>query len=82
MTGLTVADPEHDRIAVDDVSFDIHAGEILGVASKVEGNGQSELVAATTDRRRGVRHDHPSRRRHHPMVGAAAAEAGLGLRPL
>jgi simple sugar transport system ATP-binding protein len=30
---------------VDDVSFDIHAGEILGIAG-VEGNGQSELVEA------------------------------------
>ncbi len=31
--------------AVDDVSFDVRAGEIIGIAG-VEGNGQSELLAA------------------------------------
>ena len=31
------------RIAVDDVSFEIHQGEIVGIAG-IEGNGQSELV--------------------------------------
>jgi simple sugar transport system ATP-binding protein len=30
---------------VDDVSFDVHAGEILGIAG-VEGNGQTELIEA------------------------------------
>ena len=34
-------------LAVDDVSFDLHAGEILGVAG-VQGNGQTELVEAIT----------------------------------
>ncbi len=33
------------RVAVDDVSFDIHQGEIVGIAG-IEGNGQSELVDA------------------------------------
>lgn len=33
------------RAALDDVSFTIHAGEVLGIAG-VEGNGQSELVEA------------------------------------
>jgi simple sugar transport system ATP-binding protein len=45
VVNLSVADPDHDRIAVDQVTFDIHAGEILGVAG-VEGNGQNELVSA------------------------------------
>jgi simple sugar transport system ATP-binding protein len=31
------------RIAIDDISLDIHKGEIVGIAG-VEGNGQSELV--------------------------------------
>lgn len=35
------------KIAVEAVSFDVHAGEILGVAG-VEGNGQTELVECLT----------------------------------
>lgn len=34
---------ELERVVVDDVSFDVHRGEILGIAG-VEGNGQSELI--------------------------------------
>jgi ABC-type uncharacterized transport system ATPase subunit len=41
---LTVRDRE-GRAVVDDVSFTIHAGEVLGIAG-VEGNGQAELVEA------------------------------------
>ncbi|NUP63856.1 MAG: ABC transporter ATP-binding protein [Nonomuraea sp.] len=36
---------EGKRLLLDDISFDIHAGEILGIAG-VEGNGQSELIEA------------------------------------
>ena len=42
--GLTVRDV-HGNAAVDDVSFTVHDGEILGVAG-VQGNGQSELAEA------------------------------------
>jgi ABC-type uncharacterized transport system ATPase subunit len=42
--GLTVLAPD-GRAVVDDVSFAIRRGEILGVAG-VEGNGQAELVEA------------------------------------
>src|SRR5690242_2664356 len=42
--GLTVRSPD-GRAALDDVSFTIHAGEVLGIAG-VEGNGQDELVEA------------------------------------
>jgi ABC-type uncharacterized transport system ATPase subunit len=42
--GVSVAG-DSGRDAVTDVSFDIHAGEVFGIAG-VEGNGQSELVAA------------------------------------
>jgi simple sugar transport system ATP-binding protein len=42
--GLSVVD-EDGRTVVDDVSFTVHRGEIVGIAG-VEGNGQSELVRA------------------------------------
>jgi simple sugar transport system ATP-binding protein len=38
---------ERNLIAVDDVSFDVRAGEVLGIAG-VQGNGQTELVEALT----------------------------------
>jgi simple sugar transport system ATP-binding protein len=43
---LVVADA-NKQITVDEVSFQIHAGEIVGVAG-VQGNGQTELVEAIT----------------------------------
>ncbi len=43
---LTVID-DRRQIAVDKVSFDVRAGEVLGVAG-VQGNGQTELVEAIT----------------------------------
>ncbi len=42
--GLTVVAPD-GRALVEDVSFTIHRGEVLGIAG-VEGNGQAELVEA------------------------------------
>ncbi|MFC4004493.1 ABC transporter ATP-binding protein [Prauserella oleivorans] len=44
VSGLTVTSPD-GRTVLDDVSFTIHAGEVLGIAG-VEGNGQAELVEA------------------------------------
>lgn len=42
--GLTVLD-EAERVVVNDVSFEVHRGEILGIAG-IEGNGQIELIDA------------------------------------
>jgi len=42
VSGLTVLD-QHGNAALDDVSFSVREGEILGVAG-VDGNGQSELA--------------------------------------
>ncbi|NUR63979.1 MAG: ABC transporter ATP-binding protein [Catenulispora sp.] len=44
--GLSVLD-DRGFPAVDDLSFDLHAGEVLGIAG-VQGNGQTELVEAIT----------------------------------
>ncbi|UBU14504.1 ABC transporter ATP-binding protein [Nonomuraea gerenzanensis] len=44
VSGLTMPG-EGSRLLLDDVSFEIHKGEILGIAG-VEGNGQSELIEA------------------------------------
>ena len=43
----------HGRPLLDDVSFEIHRGEVLGIAG-VEGNGQDELVEAIMGMRPGV----------------------------
>ncbi|MBI5087646.1 MAG: ABC transporter ATP-binding protein, partial [Actinobacteria bacterium] len=43
VSGLTVGDPPLPALA--DITFDIHRGEILGIAG-VEGNGQHELIEA------------------------------------
>lgn len=37
----------HSRVVVENVSFELHSGEILGIAG-VQGNGQTELVQAIT----------------------------------
>jgi len=46
VSGLTVLDPD-GRALVQDVSFEVRAGEIVGIAG-VQGNGQTELVGALT----------------------------------
>ncbi|PZG44620.1 heme ABC transporter ATP-binding protein [Spongiactinospora gelatinilytica] len=50
VSGLTLDQPDRRRL-LDDVSFEIHRGEIVGLAG-VEGNGQSELIEAIM----GIRH--------------------------
>ena len=45
--------PQQLELRLDDVSFDVRAGEIVGIAG-VAGNGQSELLEAITGMRRAV----------------------------
>lgn len=47
---LFVQDERHN-LAVNDVSFQVHAGEVLGIAG-VQGNGQTELAQALTGLRK------------------------------
>lgn len=45
--GASQCQNEQNVLKVNDFSFDIHAGEIVGIAG-VDGNGQTELVNAIT----------------------------------
>ena len=49
---LVVSD-QFKQVVVDHVSFDVHAGQVLGIAG-VQGNGQTELVEALTGLRKSV----------------------------
>ena len=49
---LFVAD-QFKQVVVDHVSFNVHSGEILGIAG-VQGNGQTELVEVVTGLRKGL----------------------------
>ena len=57
VSGLTVEAPIAASTAVNNLSFDVAPGEILGIAG-VEGNGQTELLEAIAGlRARAVRFD-------------------------
>ncbi len=52
--GMRLTAPDQDgvdRVVLDDITFTIHRGEVLGLAG-VEGNGQAELVEAIMGMRR------------------------------
>ncbi len=44
---LSVASEHHKNLAVNNISFDVNAGEIVCIAG-IDGNGQTELVSALT----------------------------------
>ena len=77
---LTVAD-ETGRVWVNGVSFQVRAGEILGVAG-VQGNGQTELCEALMGLRPAVAGQVTAeRRRSHPRHARPAAARRRRLRP-
>ena len=47
VNGLTVRSKSHSKPVVNDVTFQVHSGEIVCIAG-IDGNGQSELVYALT----------------------------------
>ena len=67
------------RPLLEDISFDIHRGEVLGIAG-VEGNGQAELVESIMGMRPEATGTVAARRRRHlrssrPCTAARAASA-------
>lgn len=47
VSGMSVKSKTHKKLAVNDVSFSVHSGEIVCIAG-IDGNGQSELVYGLT----------------------------------
>ena len=75
--GLTVAGADGGRPLVDDVSFRVHRGEIVGIAG-VEGNGQSELIGGAARHRGAGRRPHRDRR---PATPPPRHQGPAGRRP-
>ncbi len=67
---------------VREVSFDVQAGEIVGIAG-IDGNGQTELIDALSGLRAAARRHGPARRRrrHEPQRTRATTTPGLGHIP-
>ena len=70
---------DRGNMTVEGVSFEVRAGEVLGVAG-VQGNGQTELVQALTGLRRPVAGRATVRYRGHQRVSATGLAAGRGSR--
>jgi general nucleoside transport system ATP-binding protein len=76
---LTLARESPFGVDLDEISFEVRAGEVLGIAG-VAGNGQAELMAALIGERPAARaaaiavdgvaigHDGPAQRRQHGMA--------------
>ncbi len=71
--GLSVASDDPFGTSLDNVSFDVHAGEVFGIAG-VSGNGQAELLAALSGEARGASADAVT------ICGKAAGRLGAGAR--
>ncbi len=78
--GLTMRSPD-GRALLEDVSFEIHKGEVLGLAG-VEGNGQAELVEVDHGHAADRGGPHLARQQgRHPLVDAEAARGRHRLHP-
>ena len=77
---LVVEDAADGRRLVDDVTFGIRRGEIVGIAG-VEGNGQSELIEAILGLRRGSGHIRLGDVDVSGWTTRARREAGVGYVP-
>ncbi|GAA1965468.1 ABC transporter ATP-binding protein [Nocardioides panacihumi] len=77
---LSLADPLGGRDLLTDVSFDIHRGEVVGIAG-VEGNGQAELVEAIMGMRKGTGTVGLSGEDISGWSTARRREAGIGYIP-
>ena len=78
---LSLAQADPFAMPLDAVSFEVRAGEIVGIAG-VSGNGQKELMAALSGRRLRVRrrdvHQHPRRQTPDRLRCAAQAPPRWG----
>ncbi len=89
---LSLVSEEHFGVDLDDISFDVGGGEILGIAG-VAGNGQTELMEALIGERRAttpeaitvdgraVGHLGPTERRRHGMAFVPEERLGHGAVP-
>ncbi|MCS6711068.1 ABC transporter ATP-binding protein [Brachybacterium sp. EF45031] len=78
--GLSVVDDD-GVVTLDDVSFDVHEGEVLGIAG-VQGNGQTELTEALLGLQKGTTGS--ARLRGQELVGRSTKrilDAGVGFVP-
>jgi simple sugar transport system ATP-binding protein len=89
--GLAMRAPTHFGTALKDISFNVHAGEILGIGG-VAGNGQDELLAAISGETRpvhgtvsvhgsDVQHLGPSARRRFAVLTAPEERLGHAAAP-
>ncbi|MCB0406395.1 MAG: ATP-binding cassette domain-containing protein, partial [Bdellovibrionales bacterium] len=72
---------KYGKPALDNVSFEIHRGEVVGIAG-IEGNGQHELVEVLS----GVNRDYAGSakllgREYHEVAAYAAKQNGLSIIP-
>jgi ABC-type uncharacterized transport system ATPase subunit len=78
---LSLAKEDPFGTALEGISFDVRAGEIVGIAG-VSGNGQQELMAAISgeDRRAASGSVDALRARHRARLAARAPRRGPALR--
>ena len=80
VAGLTVPSKSHKRNAVNDVTFQVRAGEIVCIAG-IDGNGQTEFIHGLTGLEKGHLHPSPGGRHEPHPRGPAQARADPGFHP-